>query len=770
MQINMFEYKGKPFANGLAVYALRVNKRIDLESNFAVGFALRFLEKEIGSNSVATSFGDELFCVPFDAATVPKEIPVRTAANELVWTLDQTPVQLRTNNESEREIIRRLVAKAISIKQTAAGWFVEPCGFAYHWSYNLSKQLYTDLMDVYPGFVFRPYVYENGLCSVMVDPKFKFVAKRNLRDVIEGYSKIGYSEERLQSLLKGENIIDTCPIVECPKRKVPSSDCRLKGSGKRRRLIGLDFSKKPSQANFGDLIKYHAQSVCRQNGLIANKIKDSPPIALVESFGRKECLEYPVERLREELKLQKLEKSQILLVMRYIRPSMSARWELTDNFAAYANDIRIGRSCQLELTRQFAEAGSSGKPWQNHEFFEEVPLQFGYQSSSYDPLIGLERNGPFDIAGRDKRDFETLQIGLCNYSRNLSISRIKEVYENLVDGFTRGSRFVGLKSLFRIDIPPFSKDLVFSDLQAIEKLSGSERPKIILVFTSQVAGNKIGEYESFKHNLTHAGIPSQFLLDIRLNPSIAPERYASYLKNVALAIYYKVGGTPWVLSRALDRTSCYVGLSMINRGELAYMSTQIFDPVGKWLGGWTEAVDRKDYTKRFIDRITDAQEVFRKARGKIGRTILHKDGEFWYNLELQPIIAHFQTDVTCVCVKKTAWPRLYNQNTRTDYMVPRGSCVQIEDNSALLATSGPPHMIPGSQRPIVVEVKDSKSRDYVLMDACKDIFNLSLVFGGYSLAVVSKPVTTHFASKALSMVSKFGIEESPALWKKAWFV
>jgi len=766
----MFEYTGKPFEKGLVAYFLRLKEwRSPERAGFALSLALKELDETLGTNSVATAYESDIVCVPVDPSIVRREIPVRIGSQDFLWKLDPNAYQLSTNHHSEREIIRRLVARAIAKKQIAAGWFVESYGFAYHWSFSLSKQLYTDIMDVYPGFVFRPYVYEDGSCAVMVDPKFKFVAKRNLRDVIERLSNQGFDEERIGMLLENEMVIDTCPVVECPKRRTPASDCPLKGTGKRRRLLKLDFTKSPSQAAFGDLIEYHRNSVCRNKGLIAERLKSRPPIALVEGFGQKTCLEYPIERLREELKLQKIDRTQRALIMKYIQPSMSKRWELTDNFTAYVDDVELGRSCHLGLIRQFAEAGAPRKPWATSIVFEEPPLEFGHKSFGHDPFAGLERTGPYDISGSNCRKFDSLKIGLCNYSGELSVKRINAIYDDLCEGFARGARFVGLRKLFQLRIPSFSEDFLISDIDKIERLSPEARPDIVLVFTSRIMGNKVKEYGFVKRSLTQKGIPSQFILAERVHPSNSPDRYSSYLKNVALATYYKVGGTPWVLSHVTNRNSCYIGLAMIARGAKVYMSTQVFDSIGLWLGGWTESVDKDRYTSRLIDRINEAQEVFSKARGMAKRIVLHKDGEFWENIELQPLLENIRSNAVYVCVKKTAWPRLYNQLTRMDYMVPRGACVQIEDNAALLATSGPPHPSPGSQRPIIVEMK-TKSYQYNLMDACRDIFNLSLVFGGYSLAITSKPVTTHFASKAVSLLSKYNIEESSLLWKKAWFV
>lgn len=768
--INIFEYKGKPFADGLQVYIFAPSERINNEEiKKFIGPALNDLDTRLGKNSAAAQFQNKIYCTPFNVGRLPKEIRVREGS--FSWKLDSNPENLVPKDE-EREIIRRLVARAIAKKQIERGWFVEAYRFAYHWSFNLSKQLYTALMDVYPGFVFRPHVYEDGSCAIMIDPKFKFVPKKNLRNLIKDLLQEGTEKERIELIFSNDVVIDACPVVDCPYRKNPSSNCRLKGPGKRRRLIRLDFSKRPSQASIGSLIKYHKKkSVCQFDGRIADIIEDRPPIALIESMGRKELLEYPVERLRQELKLHRLDRYQRLLVMKYIQPPMNIRWKITENFLTYVDDLQIGRNQSLQLVRSLVEAGAKTKPWECYSYFKETPLRFGNEACSYQPFYGLVKNGPYDISGKHQRKFDSFRIMIINFSTTLSEEHIKRFYHDLVNGFNRRSRFIGMKNLFKLQIPKFSEDLLLLDIHEIRELSPRVRPDIVIVLAPRIGSHKIREYDVFKRELTSKGIISQFVLEDKLGPRVTPSRYASYMKNLALTMYYKTGGTPWVLSRSIGDNSCYIGLAMITRRDTTYMSMQIFDSIGLSLGGWTEYLDKSEYSNRLINRIKMAQEIYAKEKRRLPtRTVIHKDGEMWPTIELQPINDCFDSSIVNVSIKKTTLPRLYDPNSRTDYIVKRGSCVKVDNNTTLLATSGPPHPIRGSQRPVTVEIKGPETPDSLLMNICKEIFNLSLVFGGYGLAVVSKPVTTYFASKALSLASKYEIVESPLLWRKAWFL
>lgn len=771
----MFEYKGKPFEKGLQAYVYAPSKEENEKKiGNSISKILRQIDVRIGNNSAVAQSGNNtrarIYCVPFNPAVLTKKVLDKAHGSSVSWELASDTKHLIPTDDNDREIIRRLVASAIAKKQIYRGWFVEPIGFAYHWSFNLSKELHTESMEVYPGFVFRPYIYENGSCAVMIDPKFKFVSKKNLRDVIEDHLRRKTGVEKIKLLLEGDFVIDACPVVDCPHRKNPSSSCRLKGVGKRKRLVHLDFSKSPSEASIGSLIKYHKRrSVCEFHGKIAEEIVDRPPIALIERTGRKEFLEYPLERLREELKLHRLHKWQRLLVMKYIRPSLDRRRSLTDNFITHVDDLNVGRLHQLELVRSFAKAGLKSRPWENFSCFEEIPLKFGNQISSYKPFAGLEKGGPYDLSAEGQRNFDSLRIMVCSLSHMLTGEKIKRFYNDLVNGFARGSRFGGMKKIFRLEIPRFSEDLLLQDIGVITEFTQRERPDIIVIISRDIGGGKVKHYGRYKRELSRMGIPCQFVLEDKLGPMMTPNRYASYLKNLVLTMYYKAGGIPWVLSRSISHNTCFIGLAMIPRRDAMCMSVQIFNSTGLWLGGWTEFSDRDKYTRRLTSLIHEAQDVYTKENGRPpSRSVLHKDGEMWSDIEVNPLVDAFQNSLVLVSVKKTALPRMYDP-TRKDYVVQRGSCVQIDKNKALLATSGFPHPIRGSQRPIVVEVKGDLNNGPTLTHVCEEIFSLSLV-GAYRLAVISKPITTHLASKAVRLTSKYSITESPLLWRKAWFI
>ena len=247
LQLNLFRYEGRPLEKGLQVAVYKPKKQIPDDKFFLVDQAAKVIEDAAGVPSVAAQFGTSIYVLAVNPAKLSglynMEDSYTHASYE--WMQEEQALLVSSKDEAGREILGRLVAKAISNQQLRMKWFVERFRVAYHYSYQLSEPLSGGPFEVYQGFTFRPYVYEDGSVVVLVDPKFKFVPRETLRDYIERLHNEGKSNEDIQVLLQDAPIIDHCPVVDCTYRNSPGSTCRLRGSGKRTRLLELDFSKRP---------------------------------------------------------------------------------------------------------------------------------------------------------------------------------------------------------------------------------------------------------------------------------------------------------------------------------------------------------------------------------------------------------------------------------------------------------------------------------------------------------------------------------------------
>ncbi|MCL4519594.1 MAG: hypothetical protein M1587_10400, partial [Thaumarchaeota archaeon] len=263
LKLNLFKYEGKPFADGVSVWIYKPKQAVPDGKYFLVESATKSIEKAAGENSVAAQYGSSIYVVSVNSANLGSSVIAtdESTGKQYSWVLSPTQESLLPQYDEGREVLRRLLAKAITNKQILRKWFVERYRIVYHYSYAMSQPLSGGPFEVYQGFIFRPFVFKDGSAAVLLDPKFKFVPRETLRDYLERLAAHGYTAEDIQTLLVDEIVIDHCPIVECTLRNTPGSPCRLRGSGKRRQLVGLDFTRKPSATAFGDLIAYNRDTV-----------------------------------------------------------------------------------------------------------------------------------------------------------------------------------------------------------------------------------------------------------------------------------------------------------------------------------------------------------------------------------------------------------------------------------------------------------------------------------------------------------------------------
>lgn len=773
-EINVFKYEGKPFANPITLVVYRPKQEIPEKKLYLHGIAVRRIQEKSGDNGVAFQYGQAIYCSSRMLSNMPNVLHIAdTSSNQSFdWYRVENYVA-SAQDKTGREVLRRLVSKSISNQQIKRNWFVEQYKLAYHWSYEYSAPFSSGgLFEVYPGFIFRPSVYPDGTCSVLVDPKFKFVTKETLREYIESLKRQGKSDEDIDHILQNEYVIDHCPVVECTFRNNPDSDCRLKGSGKRVSLAGLDFTKSPSSSKYGNLIEYHRNAICKNNGQIAQRMVDSSPVALVQFPNTHNTYEYPLERLRREIKLHEVDKIGRIKVMEYMRPPMSKRFNMTKSFVQLVSNIPLPHTV-LKITHDFSFLGEKGLPWENYEVLRQVPLAFANGATDIEPMNGLEVHGPFDLASDH---VSSLDFIIYCFSDFLTDDQIETFYNDLVSGFQGRPQFKGLQNLFKIRAPKFTKAMIKREmsLPQVKSLDGnrvsssSQRQQIALVILPAISFKKAKEYAPMKKLLTKNRIPSQFILSHNISSDTSSIKYVGLLKNVALEIYAKIGGTAWALSNSLGTGKCFIGLDALTRENTTYFSVQVFSPQGIWLGGWTRSCDKSHYETQLGNKLAEAVQLFSKTVGMAQEVVVHKEGNI--NLvERSAIKSRIKHKTRLISVAKTGTMRIYDK-TRQDLIANRGMFAEIDDGEAVLTTSGPPQPIQGSPRTLTIRVDWGIDGTTTIKDICNDIFQLSNTYGGYILAATSKPVTTYYASKATSICAKYKLEVPDQLWKSAWFV
>jgi hypothetical protein len=769
IQMSLLEYEGRPFERGLSVSVYAPSVPVDGSQWSILRRVVSEIEKSAGPQSVAIQQGSIILCIPMNVSAVKPKVTVRDFDNEITWNLIDEARTLNPMNPSERDAIRLLVAKAISNQQLARGWFVEAYRRVYYWSFTLSERLSMGNMDVYPGFIFRPYIYEDGSCAVVLDPKFRFVSRVTIRDIVDEMISKGKTRRDIQSEFANSTVIDACPIIDCPFRKDPSSLCRLRGAGKKYTLLELDFGRTPSGAKFGNLIKYHTRDVCPNKGILGENIKDKEPIAQVERTNFGQVLEFPLERLRKELALKELDRFGRFFVSKYVRPSAKERWYLTRGFIAYLDGLKMGRMHQLKIISRLVVAGDKDRPWSNYGSFSETPLKFRDSNTGTEPFSYLERYGPYDLSdGRYRRKFDELSLSIHNFSKTLTVEDIRRFYNDLTKGLVR-SNYPGLEKLFKLFIPSFREGFVKSNTYELDA-NVRRQPHIVIIITEATGNKNVLQYKPFKQKLTKIGVPCQFVLEQNIGRNASNQKYAGYLRNLALNIYAKAGGIPWILGRPISENKCFIGLSARSKLGKIYFSIQVFNSEGFWLGGHVYRVNKERYSQELSAALDIAVSTYTSnQKEEPNEVVVHRDGEIWEKLELAAL-NEANKKPRIVTVKQTGLPRLYDMNVPSSLIVGRGIYVQFDSNAAVLSTSGAPHNIQGTQRPIVIELENGRSTSSLLRETCREVFLLSLVFSGYTLAVTADPVTTHFAGKAANLSSLHDLEEDSSLHRIAWFL
>lgn len=167
--------------------------------------------------------------------------------------------------------------------------------------------------------------------------------------------------------------------------------------------------------------------------------------------------------------------------------------------------------------------------------------------------MGLSNFGPYDSSTFDIKKVNILSI--CHKSNRGSFTRF---LQDLKDGLPESSWFKkGLLKKYELQDINFNiqelSDYKIDDYMRIIRTEFSEKPHLAIIEipdSFKKLPDSENPYYKIKAKLLSIEIPVQFIVSFKLN------RYDQNLLNsIALQIYAKLGGTPWVLpaQRSVDR-------------------------------------------------------------------------------------------------------------------------------------------------------------------------------------------------------------------------
>jgi len=415
------------------------------------------------------------------------------------------------------------------------------------------------------------------------------------------------------------------------------------------------------------------------------------------------------------------------------------------------------------------------------EILNQPELRFNFSSDSAKDIYsirGLSRFGPYDskLFQRDKINATII------YPDDSIIQR-----DALINGLITGEgSFHGFQSLFKVPLEVI-EEIPFSTRTDIDDTINEivmKSPDIVYVIL-QSQQSEI--YVKAKARLLGNGIPSQMVTVEKLVNTNGRE-YT--LRNIALASYAKVGGTPWTASTNNQENELILGISRAQDSSKKYLVgyVTLFTRDGDFLfmnsGApvieWDKYLDK---LSELIERTLNSfEKEFEPIKGTPSSLVVHfhkKSGK----KELEAIESGLKSngrDIPYAIVHLNEFSnfRLFNSSV-SSFVPQKGLKVTLSEHEALLLLDG---CINGQRRkigvPRVLDVRmDKRSTLEVnhFPSLVRQIYDFSsLNWRGFNSASI--PVTLNYSKLIAKMVIELGIDSwneiiaEGKLRDKAWFL
>lgn len=396
------------------------------------------------------------------------------------------------------------------------------------------------------------------------------------------------------------------------------------------------------------------------------------------------------------------------------------------------------------------------------------------------PMTGISLFGPYD-----KSLIQTKSVKHAIMYPNEHESLIG----NFITAYTKGlDRYPGYTRWFRQGIEAFERypiDKLTLDgyLDVANDVLKRTYDLVFVVTESLERPNPV--YESVKTHFLKKGVPSQFISSVRL--SGGPNQLQWVLGNVALSVYAKMGGTPWVIeaedrpeiilgiSRAFDRkNNVIVGFAVLFKQNGDFILTRSKAPVSSW----------DAYEISMEELVYDAINDFRRSEGNPGQVVFHftkRPGQREIGA-IQRAIRRLQLDINYALVhlNESSGIRLFD-TSHTSYVPTAGLKVSLSSHEALLLLGGrdPTGYSSLIGTPTVLDVSIDKRSTVKRSDynrIINQVFNLAFVnWRGFNARTL--PVTTNYAYLIAKIIGDLGsadewreIIDEKNLIDKAWFL
>lgn len=375
---------------------------------------------------------------------------------------------------------------------------------------------------------------------------------------------------------------------------------------------------------------------------------------------------------------------------------------------------------------------------------------------------GIETNGPFDADSFEKKKAKVALIFPRQFQGNVDTFAAQLRDGVPTDGknrtFTQGMvRKFRLKSLEFVSVPvTVNANRGQSYREAALEAARASVDAALVVVTEEdrkLTGAN-SPYYICKATLMSQGIPAQM---VRIQ-TVLQRRVAYILNNIALALYAKLNGIPWVLSvqqRLVHEIIIGIGSTRIGSDRLSEQErligiTTVFSGDGNYLlGNATGEVIADGYQNALLSslhtNISDLRRRFGWQKGDRLRIIFHQSFKRYKDREAAAVKA-FVSELTDFAIEyafvqvgddhdwKLFEPtetgvKSYRGGKKGACVPARGQIVPLGPHAALVTLTGPHQLktdMQGGPRPILVAIHPEstfKSLDYI----AKQVFDLTFM-------------------------------------------
>jgi hypothetical protein len=266
----------------------------------------------------------------------------------------------------------------------------------------------------------------------------------------------------------------------------------------------------------------------------------------------------------------------------------------------------------------------------------------------------------------------------------------------LVDGLLQGAgtNFPGFAPWFRVRLgfePDIDKPTAFDEAslrRALDDLVLHQCDLVLVV----VQRRDEEAYRVCKSILLSNGIACQFVIASKLE---SPTQRPWILGNIALALYAKAGGTPWVVAEPATQRELVMGVSRAQDRDRRFVVgfVTLFNQDGEFLlmHSKTPVVRWEDYVSSLEDLIVEAYEEYAGLSGPPDSLVLHfhKRPGWEENSAVDRALVRLgdSTSYSLLHLNEFSPFRLFD-TTHTTHVPPSGLAVDVGARRALLLLDG----------------------------------------------------------------------------------